>query len=110
MAVCAVAVFLNWETGADSGSVAGTQGNSGRVVFVVALAAIALIQVGWRPAWIAAGFVVAVNARHILSLSGIEGVTPAMGLWIGTISAIVAALLLVWDMFVAVSPPPEDHP
>ena len=100
--VAAAAMFLPWHTtAAESGteSVQGIAVNDGQLVLVVSLITAGLIQVGWRPAWIGAGLAGAVAIRRIL-----DGETdPASGLWIAAAASIVAAVLLIWDMFVNVS-------
>ena len=73
--------------------------NDGQLVLVVSLVTAGLVQVGWRPAWIGAGFAGAIAIRRIL-----DGETdPAYGLWIAAAASIVAVVLLIWDMFVNVS-------
>ena len=105
--LAAVAVFLPWkETAAQSA--AGTQLGVGRVVFIVSLVTVALIQVRWRPAWIGAGFVVAVNARGIFELAGSDTSEIGPGLWLSTVTALAAAALLVWDMFAGVAAQAHD--
>ena len=95
-------MFLPWHTSAtESGtkSVQGISVNDGQMVLVVGLITAGLIQVGWRPAWIGAGFAGAITIRRIL-----DGETdPAAGLWIAAAASLVAAVLLIWDMFAGVS-------
>ena len=112
-AAAAAAMFLPWQT-ADDGteSVQGTGVNEGQIVLVVCLITVGLIQVGWRPAWISAGFAGAITVREILSLSSNGGPDPASGLWIAAAASVVAVVLLVWDMFTGVSAKggPDDKP
>ena len=113
VAAAAAAMFLPWQT-TDNGteSVQGTAVNEGQIVLVVCLITVGLIQVGWRPAWISAGFAGAITVREILSLSGGGGPDPAFGLWIAAAASVVAVVLLVWDMFTGVSAKggPDDKP
>ena len=100
--VAAAAMFLPWHTtAAESGteSVQGIAVNDGQLVLIVSLVTAGLVQVGWRPAWIGAGFAGAITIRRIL-----DGETdPAAGLWIAAATSIVAAGLLIWHMFANVS-------
>ena len=95
-------MFLPWHTAAADGgteSVRGVAVNDGQLVLVVSLITVGLIQVGWRPAWIGAGFAGAITIRKIL-----DGETdPASGLWIAAAVSLVAVVLLIWDMFAGVS-------
>ena len=112
-AAAAAAMFLPWQTtGNGTESVQGSGVNEGQIVLVVCLITVGLIQVGWRPAWISAGFAGAITVREILSLSSDGGPDPAYGLWIAAAASIVAVILLVWDMFAGVSPDsgPDDKP
>ena len=111
MAVAAAAMFLPWHTTASEGgaeSVQGTGVNGGQLVLVVGLITVGLIQVGWRPAWIGAGFAGAIAVKELIDLAGIDGSDPASGLWIAAAASIVAVVLLVWDMFTGVSAPGDD--
>ena len=112
-AAAAAAMFLPWQTtGNGTESVQGSGVNEGQIVLVVCLITVGLIQVGWRPAWISAGFAGAITLREILSLSSDGGPDPAYGLWIAAAASVVAVILLVWDMFAGVSPDsgPDDKP
>ena len=111
MAVATAAMFLPWHTTTtESGTepVQGTSVNQGQLVLVVGLITVGLIQVGWRPAWIGAGFAGAVAVKELIDLAGIDGSDPASGLWIAAAASIVAVILLVWDMFTGVSAPGDD--
>ena len=117
--VCAVAaaaaMFLPWQTAASENgteSVQGTGVSEGQLVLAVSLITAGLIQVGWRPAWIGAGFAGAISVRGVLSLFGDAGADPASGLWIAAAASVVAVVLLVWDMFAGVSADvgPDDKP
>ena len=99
-------MFLPWHTTeAESGteSVQGISANEGQLVLGVSLATAGLIQVGWRPAWIGAGFAGAIVIRRIL-----DSDDPASGLWIAAAASIVAVVLLIWDMFANVSTSGDD--
>lgn len=95
-------MFLPWHTTASEGSTESVQGiavNDGQLVLVVSLVTAGLVQVGWRPAWIGAGFAGAITIRRILD----GGTDPAVGLWVAAAACVVAAVLLVWEMFATVS-------
>lgn len=107
MAIAAAAMFLPWHTAAaESGteSVQGIATSEGPIVLAVSLITAGLIQVGWRPAWIGAGFAVAVTIRRILD----SETDPAPGLWTVAAVSLVAVVLLIWDMFARVSAPGDD--
>ena len=103
-------MFLPWHTTAtESGteSVQGIATGEGPIVLAVSLITAGLIQVGWRPAWIGAGFTGAITIRKILD----GEVDPAVGLWVAAAACVVAVVLLVWEMFADVSASgPEDKP
>jgi len=106
--VAAAAMFLPWHTVAADGGAESVQGvavTDGQLVLVVGLVTAGLVQAGWRPAWIGAGFAGAVTIRRILDAE----TDPAAGLWIAAAASVAAAALLVWDMFVDVSTPGDDH-
>lgn len=106
-AVAALATFLPWQTTAGSsgaGSVAGTSTSAGQLVLVVCLITVGLVQVGWRPAWIGVGFGAATAIRELFDREA----DPAWGLGIAIAACLVAAVLLVWDMFANVSAPGDD--
>ena len=100
--VAAAAMFLPWHsTTAESAakSVQGIAVNDGQLVLVVSLVTAGLIQVGWRPAWIGAGFAGAITIRRLL-----DGETdPAAGLWIAAAVSLFAVVLLIWDMLAGVA-------
>ncbi len=105
MLVAAVGIFLPWQSGVgdDAVTAAGNQLSEGRVGLIVALATVMLVQFGWRPAWIGAGFVTVVSGRILLDAAGSEILSTGAGVWVSTLSALVAVALLVWDMFAGVS-------
>ena len=100
-------MFLPWHTTASASSTESVQGitvNDGQLVLVVSLVTAGLVQVGWRPAWIGAGFAGAITVRRILD----GGTDPAVGLWVAAAVSLVAAVLLIWEMFTSVSAPGDD--
>ncbi len=106
-AAAAVATFLPWHTTVgESGpeSVQGIDVNGGQLVLVVCLVTIGLVQVGWRPAWIAVGFGAAIAIRELLN----NEADTAWGLPIAAAACLVAVVLLVWDMFANISAPGDD--
>ena len=95
-------MFLPWHTTTtESGteSVQGIASSEGPILLAVSLITAGLIQVGWRPAWIGAGFAGAIAIRRILD----SEIDPAFGLWIAAVASVVAVVLLIWDMFANVS-------
>ena len=100
-------MFLPWHTTPADGGTESVQGiavNDGQLVLVVSLVTAGLVQVGWRPAWIGTGFAAAITIRRILD----SETDPASGLWIATAASLVAAALLIWDMFTTVSANGDD--
>lgn len=105
--VAAAAAFLPWQANVgESGteSALGTSTSAGQFVFVVCLITVGLVQVGWRPAWIGAGFSAAIAIREMFS----DEADPAVGLWIAAAACVVAVVLLVWEMFANVAAPGDD--
>lgn len=102
-AVVAVAMFLPWEAGSGSEAltVQGLDTDEGRIVLIVALVSIVLIQIGWRPVWIGAGFIVAVAGRRLLTMLG-DDPGPGIGLWVAAAAALAAVALLFADMFMTI--------
>lgn len=107
-AAIVAAMFLPWEAGAgpEASTVQGFDTDEGRIVLIVALITIVLVQIGWRPAWIGAGFVVAVAGRRLLTALG-DDPGPGIGLWVAVAAALAAVALLFADMFMTIdrSPP-----
>ena len=104
MAGAAAAMFMPWHTVASQGAtetVRGVELNEGQLVLVVGLVTVGLVQVGWRPAWIGAGFVAATALRAVFD----DKTDPAAGLWIAAAASVVATALLVWDMVANVAGP-----
>lgn len=105
--IAATAMFLPWQTTTAEGGTESVQGiavNDGQLVLVVSLITAGLIQLGWRPAWIGAGFAGAIMVRRILDVE----TNPSSGLWIATAACVVAVILLVWEMFATVSASGDD--
>lgn len=98
LAAAAAATFLPWQSSGEE-STLGSGVAEGRIAFVVCLVTVGLVQAAWRPAWIGAGFAGAITIRRILD----GGTDPAVGLWVAATVCIVAAVLLIWDMFSGVS-------
>ncbi len=118
MVLAALAMFLNWAsvdvddslvgpTSAQSESVSGFDVNEGQLVFIVSLVTVGIIQLGVRAAWMGSGFVVAIAGRQLLDYLGEDFIDPGVGLWIGTLAAIAAAVLLLMDMVANVERAPE---
>ncbi len=105
--MAAAGSFATWET---EESVSGVGSGEGRWVLIVALVAIGLVQLGWRPAWMAAGLVLAIAGRELLSISGDEGAGVGLGLWVTLLGSAAAVVLLVLDMFSRIerAPPAAD--
>lgn len=106
-AVAALTTFLPWQTAVTEGgveSVAGTSTSAGQLVLVVCLVTVGLVQVGWRPAWIGAGFGAATAIRELFDREA----DPAWGLGVVIAACVVATVLLVWDMFANVAAPGDD--
>ena len=105
--VAALVTFLPWQTTAgESGAepVLGTSTSTGQLVLIVCLITAGLVQVGWRPAWIGAGFSAATAIRELFDSEA----APAWGLGMAIAACLAATVLLVWDMFANVSAPGDD--
>ena len=100
--IAVVSLFLPWETGGAKTST-GFAVDDGKVVFLALLITLVLIQVKFRPAWTGAGFAAAVAGRAILNLSDSGPPDLGIGLVIVALAALGAAVLLLWDLFAAVS-------
>ena len=107
LAVAAIvaATFLPWETGA--GAVRGLDVDEGRIALVVALVTIVLLQIGWRPAWMGAGFALAIVGRLLLTTLG-DDPGPGTGLWVAAAAALAATALLFVDMFTTIDRRPSE--
>ena len=74
----------------------------GALVLIVGVITIGLIQVGLRPAWMGAGFLVALLGRQVFADVGPGD--PTVWLIGGLALALLAALVLVGDMVRDVTP------
>lgn len=110
LAVVAAAMLLTWTevardesfvgpTLAEDSSVRGLDVNEGQLVLVVAVITIGLVQAGPRPAWMGAGFTLAVAGRALLNALSDDLIDPGIGLWVASAAALVATMLLVADVF-----------
>lgn len=86
----------------------GVSSDEGRLALIVALLAIGLVQIGWRPAWMAAGLVVAIAGRELLSIAGDDSAAAGIGLWVTVVVALAATVLLFADMFSTIERAPPD--
>lgn len=116
LAVVVVAMALPWAstviassaTGA-SPALRGFQVGPGQLVILAALASIAVIELGWRPAWMGAGLVVAVLGREFIALTDTktvatsDAVTTYSGsgaaIYVGMAAGVSALIILIWHMF-----------
>ncbi len=103
LAIAVASLLLPWETGDTETTGLGV--NDGKVAFLALLITLVLIQVKFRPAWTGAGFVVAVAGRAMLNLSDSGPPDLGIGVVIVVVAALAAAILLLWDLFAAVSAP-----
>ena len=111
LVIAIVSLLLPWETGGTKTST-GFAVDDGKVVFLALLITLVLIQVKFRPAWTGAGFAVAVSGRAILNLSDTGPPDVGIGPVIVALAALAAAVLMLWDMFSAVSaatPSSDEH-
>lgn len=107
LVVAVVSLLLPWETGVAESST-GFGVDDGKVTFLALLITLVLIQVKFRPAWTGAGFVVAVCGRAILNLSDSGPPDVGIGPWIVGLAALIAAALLLWELFAGVAAPTDD--
>lgn len=101
LVVVIAAMTLPWAsavTGTSDSPLRGYQVGEGQLVVLVALAAIAAIQLEWRPAWIGAGLIVATLVRSFLDFGDTEA-SAGLGIWIGVAAGVSALVILVWNMF-----------
>ncbi len=111
LVIAVVSLLLPWETGGAKTST-GFAVDDGKVVFLALLITLVLIQVKFRPAWTGAGFAVAVSGRAILNLSDTGPGDVGIGPVIVALAALAAAILMLWDLFSAVSsatPSSDEH-
>ena len=105
--IAAAAAFLPWQTtagGSGTESAIGTSTTPGQLVLVVCLITIGLVQVGWRPAWIGVGFGAAIAIREMFN----DEAELAVGVPVAAAACLVAAVLLIWEMFTNVAAPGDD--
>lgn len=102
MLVVLLAMFLAWATpaeGVNVDAVSGMERNAGQLVGIAAVITIGLIQARWRPAWIGAGFIVAVLGRQFMSAIDSTVASPGIGMILGLLAGAIATGLLIWQMF-----------
>lgn len=87
-------------------SLRGSGVAEGQLALIAALVGVALVQVGFRPAWIAGGFIVAVLGRELIGLLGDDHASAGIGLWLGVAAALAAAVVLIWDMAASIERSP----
>lgn len=97
-----LSLLLPWQTG-NGVTRSGFDVDDGRAIFLAALITLVLMQIKFRPAWIGAGFVVAVSGRAIFTLLRTSTLELGIGLVIVGLTALVATCLLLWDMFANVA-------
>jgi len=105
MLLVVAAMFATWASSElTNASVTGIDADAGRLAIVGSLVTIALVQLNQRPAWVVAGFTVAVLAREFFELSGSDGVQVGSGLSGAVVLALAATAVLAWDLFASVVP------
>jgi len=98
--------FLTWATpseGVNLPAVAGIERAEGQLVAIVALGGIVLVQIGWRPAWIAAALATAIAGRRLLNAVDSSVEDPGIGMGIAVVTSLAAVAVLVWKMFADVN-------
>jgi hypothetical protein len=100
VAVIVFFMFLPWTSEAGD-TVSGLEVGEGQFMVLVAVATIVLIRMGNRTSWITIGFAAAIMWRQVVVAVGGAGVV-GIGLWLGTLAATIAVVLLVWNMFAEV--------
>lgn len=112
MVIVAAAMFLTWVQrdlgGSMDESVSGIDVSEGQLTLIVSLLTIGLVQAELRPAWMGAGFACAIVGRQLFDALGEDRIEPGLGLWLAAVSAAVAAVLLVVDMFSSIDRPSVD--
>ena len=96
--------FLPWAVD-DGRTLRGIQVGEGQLAVLTAIVTIAMIRMGSRLAWFAAGFSAAVLWREWLSSGEF---IRSLGLLTSALAATVAVVFLVWNMFAEVRSPGED--
>jgi len=98
--------LLTWATpgeGVNLAAVTGIERAEGQLVAIVALVAIVLVQLGWRPAWIPAALGGAIAGRRLLNALDSSIEDPAIGMGVAVVTSFAAAGVLVWKMFADVN-------
>lgn len=101
-------MFLTWVSTASGEHIVGSDFDQGRLTIIICAITIAFVQFGLRPAWIGGGLTVAVLGRELFRADDVEGQSAAVGLWVGTLLAVAAAVLLIWDLFASIERQPLD--
>ncbi len=108
LVVTTLSTLLPWTTG-SGGSVIGVRHDDAFLVIAASVLGIVLVRMKAKPAWIAPGFAAFTQFRDIRQINDTDfGV--GIGLWIGLVAAIGAAVLLVVDLVATIraSAPVEE--
>ena len=97
LALTAATTVLTW-TSRDGVDSWGLAHDDGFVVILATVIGIVLVTKGIKAAWIAPGFVVVLLIRDIRRVRGTD-FDVGLGLWLGTGFALLAAVLLIGDIF-----------
>jgi len=97
LALTAATTVLTW-TSRDGVDSWGLAHDDGFVVILATVIGIVLVTKGIKAAWIAPGFVVVLLIRDISRVRGTD-FDVGLGLWLGTGFALLAAVLLIGDIF-----------
>lgn len=126
LAVAIIAMALPWAATVVAGTAPGEQAalrgfqmGPGQLVIAVGLASIAAIELGWRPAWMGAGLIVAILVREFIDLSDSKTVVSndaiatyadaGTAIWVGIAAAVSALIILTWHMFSEVADSAGQH-
>ena len=96
-AIGLASVFLPWIDG-DSGSRIGLTQPDGWLTLLIGAVATILAWFKIRAGWIAAGFLTVLLGRNILILQRSESAAPGLGLWIGAVAFLAAAVLQLIEL------------
>lgn len=107
MLAAAAAMVLPWQRGASDTGMRGIDVNEGILVIIASVITIGLIQVELRPAWMGAGFAVAVLGRQ---LAGSQLPDPGIGPILGLVFAGAATVLLLVGLFTTIRNPTDGAP
>ena len=92
LAVGLASVFLPWIDGASGSRIGLTQPDGWLTLLIGAVATIlAWFQI--KSGWIAAGFLAVLLGRNILILQRSDSAAPGIGLWLGALGFLAAAVL-----------------